>query len=193
LSLKPDLQKLLAENAKLRQEIAELRQQLRFFDTHPTLALGMAGESLIAGISGGLETKHTAISDIILPDGATIEVKTAHLSSPSLTAPTKRWQWNKIFGQTGLKSYDYLVLVGEIDERYRYTYSYSDHNYVFFLLPYIEVYRLSIKGSPLAIVLNSNPKTARGRSCELFAKFQASPDQLEQRFKVASALFPQNL
>jgi hypothetical protein len=174
---------LLSENASLRGKVALLEEKLAFLGQHKTLAAGIAGERLVSKLTSGTMTPHVAPHDIDA-GGDRIEVKYANLSRPVATAPTLRWQWQKIFGQTGAKNYTYLLLIGEGDERFRGSYLDPDSPYVFFLVPTEEVAAMCVKGSPLGIMLNSNPNSAKGSSSKLFANWQIKAADVEKRFGI---------
>ena len=160
------------EYDNLLTKISLLEAQLRFLGQHKTLALGMAGEQLVAKLSGGITTGHTSRHDIEMQKGQKIEVKTASISVPVAAKPNsgKRWQWHKIYGQDGGKTYDWLVLVGRADPRYKGLYLDEDSEYVIFLIPYNELANYITSGN--MIVLSSNPITASGRSAGMFSDRQ---------------------
>ena len=172
---------LISENAALRERVAYLEAQLRFLSQHERLAAGIRGEEIIARIVAGELTGHTTGHDIDAA-GVKIEVKYANLSPVGPT--TKRWQWQKIFGQTGAKEYDFLLLVGQADRRFTASYRDPSSPYVLFLLPYGEVMPLTVKGNPRGIIVNSNPLSARGIAAELFRRYQTTIEGLEARFRL---------
>ena len=179
-----ELEQLKLENALLRERVRTLEEQVNFLGQHRMLAAGIAGERLIARLTRGSMTAHGSPHDIET-DGQLIEVKFAKLSRPSRTAPTLRWQWQKIYGERGGKAYDYLLLIGEADDRFRGEYHDPLSPYVFFLIPFEEARRLCVKGSPLGMVLNSNPTSARGSSSDLFSRWQTTAPEIERRFNLS--------
>ena len=166
------------EYDNLLTKISLLESQLRFLGQHKTLALGMAGEQLVARLSGGITTGHTSRHDIELQQGQTIEVKTAKISVPVAAKPNsgKRWQWHKIYGQDGGKIYDWLVLIGHADPRYKELYIDQNSEYVIFFIPFGELPNYITSGN--MIVLSSNPITASGKSAGMFSKHQVLADDL---------------
>jgi hypothetical protein len=166
------------EYDSLLAKISRLETQLRFLGQHKTLALGMAGEQLIARLSGGITTAHTSRHDIEMLAGQKIEVKTSKISVPMVKKPNsgKRWQWHKIYGQDGQKIYDWLVLVGQADPRYKEFYLDRHSEYVMFLIPYDQLKNYITSGN--MIVLSSNPITASGRSAGMFSEHQILADDL---------------
>jgi hypothetical protein len=175
------LERLRAENLALRAQIEHLEAQLRFLSQHRTLAAGIRGEEIIAKLVAGQLTPHTAGHDVDSNSGK-IEVKYANLSAVGPT--TKRWQWQKIFGQAGSKDYDHLLLVGQADERFTSAYRDPRSPYVLFLVPYAEIYPLTVSGSPRGIIVNSNPNSARGAAAILFSKYQRLVEEIEQTFNL---------
>ncbi|QNN64635.1 hypothetical protein H9L12_10120 [Sphingomonas rhizophila] len=184
--MRDDIQSLRAENQELRDRVRSLEEQVRFLGQHRTLAAGITGEQLVANLVGGHLTSHGAPHDIEVR-GELVEVKFAKLSRPNRSAPTLRWQWQKIYGERGGKAYDHLLLVGETDPRFSSFYLDPDSPFVFFLVPFAEARRLCIKGNPLGMTLNSNPVSARGSSVELFEKWQVTASEIERRFRLAGA------
>lgn len=178
-------ERLSAENASLRERIKLLEEQVNFLGQHRTLAAGITGERLIALMTGGTLTPHTSKHDI---DAglAKVEVKFSKLSRPVATAPTLRWQWQKIFGQTGTKDYTHLLLVGESDPRFRQAYRDPSSPYVFFLVPFDQVAPLCVTGNPKGIVLNTNPASARGSSQKLFTHFQVTAQEIDEHYTIAA-------
>lgn len=179
-----ELTRLTAENAMLRERVTLLEDQVNFLGQHRTLSSGIAGERLVAQLSRGALTPHTSGHDVEV-GLERVEVKFANLSRPVENAPTKRWQWQKIYGQTNNKNYTHLLLIGEADSRFRNYYSDPLPPFVLFLLPFDEARPLCVKGNPLGILLNSNPSSARGSSKKLFTHFQVTAQQIESRYSVA--------
>ena len=173
---------LESEIAKLRAENSALSERIEFLSQHAALARGMAGERLIAKVTGGRTTKHTAAFDVETNQGASIEVKAGTLSSPKHGSAGTRWQWNKIFGQTGNKKYDYLLLVGLADDRWRSQYRDPTSPYTLFLIPFELVDQLTVKMNPRGILLSTNPSRVGERSSRLFDEYQITIREIEDRF-----------
>lgn len=172
------------KSVKIRQlqaELDALRKTIYFHRTHRTLSLGLSGETLVTNITSGQQTIHTCAHDIELKNGQKIEVKTANLSVPNKSSPGgKRWQWEKILGQSGNKYFDYLILLGEVDTRYSDDYQFSPWGYVVFLVPFESIGILTTNGvgGGKAIRLGSNPKRATGKGSVLYEKFQIDVNQI---------------
>ena len=192
-SVGDELSAVREENLQLHRKIADLKsrlvvleKQITFLSQHKTLAAGMSGERLISSLTGGSLTAHTASSDIKLHDGRFIEVKQSKLTNPNPKTGSiaRRWQWQKVFGETNEKSYNYLLLVGEADPNHRAAYLDPDSPYVLFSVPHSEVSALCTAGTRGArgILLSSNPSKARGASAELYTRFQVTTAQIAHQF-----------
>ncbi len=178
-----DIETLRNEVHRLTTENDALKKRLSFLEGHETLSAGMRGEKLIASMLNGKLTSHTESFDVELPNGVLLEVKSSGLNIPSKTAPTRRWAWGKIFGEHGAKKFDYLVLVGVVDERYLTSYLDPTSPYVFFVVPYDQVDSLTIKNSKVrGIQLTTNPSRCTSAASPLFTEYQASVQQLKERF-----------
>jgi hypothetical protein len=176
---------LEAENARLRARIASLEQQLEWLANHKTLAQGLSGEVLISNIIDGAPTVHTAPHDVTAIDGTKIEVKKSKLTNPNPRKNTtsRRWIWNKIFGETGKKDFDFLILIGEAHPHHIDLYRTRDP-FVMFCVPYDEIFALTTNGPRGArcITLAANPSRVSGVSAILYTHYQVSVDEIEQRF-----------
>jgi len=126
-----------AQILRLKKENDELKEELQFLKTFPTLAQGMRGQALVARIEGSVTTGYGCSYDLVINGGARLEVKNSHVNTPNRSS-TRRWSWSNLLGSPKKrKDYDFLVLIGKRDERFSY---YQDNSpYVFFLLPHREV------------------------------------------------------
>lgn len=166
----------------LRNQVAQLEEQLSWFRTHQTLARGVAGEKLMANAAIASLTKHTDSVDLILSDGRTVEVKATGITRQHGDGSTSgRWQWEKVFGQTNAKDYDYLVLVAEADPRFAHAYLEPESTQVLFLVPRDDVWALTVNGAGGArrIAVTTNPNRARGSAAALFTDFQVRAAEVE--------------
>lgn len=147
---------LRMENERLRSELLRLQSENDFLLTHPTIAAGVTGETLVANLTDGSITKYAERYDVLLNGGEKIEVKFSRLNSASKKSPTKRWNWGRPLGSgKEPKKYDYLVLIGEKDERYLS--EYLPGNYVYFLIPYRDIASIaSITEKSNMIQVNTN-------------------------------------
>ncbi|PKO87453.1 MAG: hypothetical protein CVU18_10640 [Betaproteobacteria bacterium HGW-Betaproteobacteria-12] len=139
LVLKQRLVDLELENARLKEE-------LEFLKTHPSIAQGIKGETLIATLVDGRLTAYSQSYDIATADGLRIEVKYSKLNQPMKSSPTRRWNWSKPLGWLDKgKDYHFLLLVGEKDPRYLLNYP-DQTPYVYFLVPIQDVLSVMDKG-----------------------------------------------
>ena len=140
----------------LEREKAQLRREVEFFRRTPTLAQGLKGETLIANLTGGVRTGYKDPHDVTVKNGDRLEVKYSHVNVPN-SSKTKRWNWHSVLGSAHNKEYEYLVLVGEKDPRYRDQYP-DGLAFVFFLVPRSDVDHIKTGND---IALNTNLETAR--------------------------------
>ncbi|HEV2521996.1 MAG TPA: hypothetical protein VGT24_06410 [Candidatus Acidoferrales bacterium] len=143
------VRELEAECAALRREVEALKP----FDA----------EFLVAQLTGGdIKTNFHDPYDVLLKSGLRLEVKYSHLNKPN-PSKTLRWNWSRPMGLSDKRGeYDYLVLVGQKDERYKEQYP-DDSRYVFFLVPRKEVGRVTNAGKTIGsmIALNTNLVSAK--------------------------------
>lgn len=187
--------RLLNENRQLRDsvaslsaEIVTLKQKIDFLTGHATLLAGIKGETLISGILKGKMTALTASEDVILKDGKLVEVKYSRLNNPHRAATTKRWSWSRLFGNGGQKRYDYVVLVGEKDERWSDQYRDPLSPFVIFSVPFESVLDLTVStdaGRFRAIQLTTNPTKARNSNASaLFRDFERTRKELARELGI---------
>ncbi|KAA5610442.1 hypothetical protein [Rhodovastum atsumiense] len=188
VELPPEISVLEQENQALRKRIARLEQEIAFLRGHPTLARGMAGETLVATLTAGLLTKPTASADVETPSGAILEVKYSALNKPHPAATTLRWVWQRPFGMFGAKKYDFLILIGEKDTRWSDSYKNRSSPYVMFCVPYSDVARITVASdgqATRAIFLTTNPAKARSsKASALFRDYEVTEDELVTRFGI---------
>ena len=174
------------ENAKLAAKVAELEARLLYMTTYKTLAAGLSGENHVVELIGGARTSHTASVDIICRNGTKVEVKLGKLSRPApRTSPdTLRWQWGKIFGEKNAKDFDYIVLVGESDLRFRELYKDRSSPYVLFLLNRAQAEEVATSHTRGAkgILLGANPQPKGVKAARFFAEFQVTAAELTAWF-----------
>jgi hypothetical protein len=176
-----DTQRLVRENtslkarvAELEARIAELEAELRFLKTHPTIAQGIKGETLVAKLTGGAITAYAADHDVAVQGTATVEVKFSKINSPYEGAITQRWNWSKLLGwQDKGKGYDFLLLIGDKDPRFLSQYPNDGSPYVFFLIPSAHVPSVLSKGATIGsqAQINTNLETARSSASKAIKKF----------------------
>ena len=177
---------ILEQLRRLQRENSSLRQRIAFFERHQTLHTGHRGEGVVSKNGVGMRMGHPSPHDIALRSGAKVEVKTSRLLYVTPDRPTKRWAWMKIYGHTNMKQFDYLVLLGDVDDRYRKSYADPQSPYVIFLVPEEEVGTfVQGNGTNLGIQLTTNPATVKERGRALFERFQVTEQQLDYRLRRA--------
>lgn len=161
----------------LEQENERLRQELGVSRVSDTIARGAFGEELVAGWAFGARAPRGLPHDLMI-GALKVEVKYSGLLVQLDRKQHRvcRWTWSKIFGERGKKQFDYLVLIGEADPRFRDSYKDPASPYVVFILSYWDAIRLcgGIKaGLAGRIACTTNPLTVRAREPKwLFNDFQ---------------------
>ena len=176
-----------SELRALREEVARLQRQVAFLSKHRTLAAGMTGETLVASLLDGEVSAEAVGFGVVSGKGHRIKVKTARLTAGDSSFRSRRWQWAKILGENGMSQYDYLVLVGEANDRFAELYRNGGAPFVFFLIPYDKVFGLTTGGEKTrrSILLSSDPRCPRSPAAvRLYNEFQVGPDELRQRIGV---------
>lgn len=105
-----------------------------------------AAEANVARWTGGRVMKsYDAGYDVVARSGARIEVKFSKLNQPNKVRDSFRWNWTNILGNASAlrKDYDYLVLVGQKDDRFAGDYPIIDGAFVVFA-----IHRDEIEGNP---------------------------------------------
>jgi hypothetical protein len=154
LKLKERIRELEEEIAKLKGCNRELEGENEELKKSRDRARGVPAEDLVAQMTGGERTKrYKDLYDVKTKKGTRIEVKLSKVHH--MSTKTKRWTWNAVLGP---KQYDFLVLAGDRDTRYRERYP-PDLDYVFFLIPRSAVEEINSRGD--CIALNTNFATAR--------------------------------
>ena len=182
--------RLRKQNAELRAENARLRKQNSFLRQHKTLTAGMRGEGIVARIVEGKLTAITEDHDLLLRRkgrSVRIEVKTSKLNvayTPRKTV-TKRWSWRHVLGNSGGKKCQRVILVGDIDGRFRKQYQDPKSEYVFFDVPRSTAKRLMSKTDGL-IQITTNPSAVEkgGKAAELFRRFEVTSRDLRSKYQL---------
>ena len=122
------------ENRELKQINAAIRMELDFLKMHPVFLAGLKGETLVCNLVGGKLTSFAESYDIAAGKYK-IEVKYSNLGIPVHGSPTRRWSWSKPLGWKDKgKIYDYLILIGEKDNRFPDQYLDTTPYVCFFIL-----------------------------------------------------------
>lgn len=172
------ISELRARISQLEDENWALKQRLKVLEPQEA----PVAEFYIAELSGGSLTSGLVAHDVVGSDGSLFEVKYSRLNTPVKGAKSKRWSWGHPLGNSGLKAFDYLILVGEIDPRYAHQYEGSCPFYVLFCVPYDQVTAVMRDNEPL-IQITTNPLSIRSASAKrLFEEFYITPDQFSAKF-----------
>jgi len=170
---------------RLSRENRDLRNEINFLRTHPRLASGLRGETLIARIVRGHLSRTGAPYDVIARNGTSLEIKFSSLLTIR-DKTTRRWAWTKIYGELGNKRFKRLVLVGEADPRFSHLYKDPRAPYILFDVPYREAIRLTggvRPGRRSIIHLTTNPTVIRStRAWILYRRFETTIGELERRY-----------
>jgi hypothetical protein len=129
------------------------------------LRSGLQGENLIVKIAKGIKTKNNASFDLELRNGAKVEVKYSKPTIPVAGYPCRRWVWDRVFGYKKIKSYEYLVLIGEKPESDEEDQSNKKNNFVYFLLKRNEVKKVVApgnKGGHINLVITKRTRSEQG-------------------------------
>jgi len=177
---------LLKENDLLKDELSQLRSRVAGFLKASENPPWLIAQGLVSIIIKGVLTENNSSYDVDVGQGRIrIEVKYSKLNKAN-SSGTLRWAWNKIFGESGNKQFDRLILIGELDRRYMNSYRPFDSDFVIFDVPYEEVSDLTIStnGRYRSIQLTSNPKTAkRSNGSRLYPKYQVNQETIGQRYR----------
>jgi len=158
------LASLRAENESLRQRVTRLEREVHFLRTHHVFAQGLKGETLVATLTGGLLSSFAEKYDVKIGGEVTIEVKFSKLNAPVPGRSTRRWNWSKPLGYKDKgKTFDFLVLIGEKDDRFPNQYL-DDSPYIFFLVPKEDVPNIMTRGAIMGANVQINTHLASARS-----------------------------
>lgn len=167
-----------------------LEREVEFLRLHPTISQGLKGERLVCQLTGGLLTKYAEKYDVFLPNLATVEVKHSKLNTPVHGSSTRRWNWSKPLGHLDKgKDYDFLILLGEKDERYPSQYV-DNSPFVCFLVPREIVPSLMSKGSLVGgmIQLSSNLTTGWSEKSAIIRRYMIALSDMEELLNSSQAL-----
>jgi len=175
-----DLEK---ENELLKNKIEQLKEKNRSLSKGHWRTNGNIGEEHIATLLDGAITPSNCRYDVLLLNGLKLEVKYASLSRPNIKkAQTKAWKWSEFKGLDGKKEYDSLILVGEIDKKYKNLHADPDEDYIYFDIPFGDVDKLIDKSR--MVTLTTNPETVRSKvNIRLFNEYQKTKKQLREKYK----------
>jgi hypothetical protein len=175
---------LRRENAVLKLEVERLRNQLSFLSTNKRLDHGSRSETFLARLLKAETTGHTAAYDLVTSGGARLEIKSSRLLGVN-EAATRRWMWGGILGAHGKKNFDWIILMGDSDERYAHHYAEPASPFVLFLLPFSDLpHWISGSGKTRYIQVTSNPdsKRASKKTKSFFNNFMVTSSFIEEKF-----------
>jgi hypothetical protein len=133
-------------------------------------------------------TAYAAAHDVETKKGIRLEVKNSKLTDWDKRSGSKKWQWAKLLGESGNKQFDFAILVGDADPRYKKYYKDNISPFIFFCIPFAELHKLTSQGQRTEyrqIYLGSNPlRLVRPESVVLFKEFQRTADELEKLFGI---------
>jgi hypothetical protein len=173
---------LASELRRLRALVAFQERRLKRLEAIRGL-VGHAGEAYLAKVLRLPMPDARTGYDFRLPSGRTLEVKTSKLFKPSKSSSVLRWTWHRPLGWTGQKKYDFLVLLGDKDLRFRYKSRSSE--YVIFLIPHKKIGPAFGDGKDGKGIVNllSNP-TTWNKSYFNFAQHEVSLAELKARLGI---------
>jgi hypothetical protein len=167
--------------AELEAEITTLRARVRSLEE----GSGIAAEQWVAELIGGTLTTGSAFHDITTPNGTRFEVKFSRLNIPMKTSNSRRWSWGHPLGYAGAKRFERLILVAEVDPRFRDLYREPLAPYVLFDIPFDAV--LSVMRKDHLIQITTSPRRTFGEAAKtantLFQQFHLTSDELRRRYK----------
>ncbi len=182
------LQLQMAENQRLLQQVEKLEAELNFIKTREYMLTGLQGEKLIADMLNGIRTARNASYDMVV-GSLKIEIKYSRLNIPNPKASTRRWSWTNVLGVSGNKDVDFIVLLGDVDDRFRDLYSVEKNSpFVVFIVhrKQIRDFVLSARGHLIQLVSKPSSKSKGSR---LFRDHQFTISDLENMNFLSANVF----
>jgi hypothetical protein len=179
-----DIMALQKRIAELEREIEVLRAKVTFFDRSPWMRDGIRGEQIVAELIGGETTAVTERFDVLATAGRLrLEVKYSNLNTAVAGGATRRWQWVRPLGFDGQKTFDALILIGEVDLRHQHLYRDPSAPYGVFDIPFSRIAEI-VKHSSQMIQISTNPKKARTPVARLlYEHFQTTCNALSAKYR----------
>jgi len=170
--------------AELKRENKLLRAKVTFFDRSPWMRDGIRGEQIVAELIGRKTTAVTERFDVLGAAGRMrLEVKYSNLNIAVADKATRRWQWIRPLGFDGQKTFDALILIGEVDTRYQPLYRDPSAPYVVFDIPFPRIAEI-VQHSSQMIQISTNPQRARTPVARLlYEEFQTTCDALSEKYR----------
>jgi len=145
---------------------------------------GIIREHTISNLINGTVTSHNHPFDV-LANNKKIEVKYSTLQCPSKKSTTYfRWNWFGLLGTYGTKNFDNLLLIGDVNEKYRARYKDPKSKYVIFDISFTDIRKVASVSSRgiLGLALSSNPDVRGDTNQKLFREYQTTLDELANRY-----------
>lgn len=179
-----DIATLQKRVIELERENERLRAKVTFFDRSPWMRDGIRGEQIVAELIGGKTTAVTERFDVLAAAGRLrLEVKYSNLNIAVADKATQRWQWVRPLGFDGQKTFDALILIGEVDARYQPLYRDPSAPYVVFDIPFRRIAEI-VQHSSQMIQISTNPQRARTPVARLlYQEFQTTCNALSEKYR----------
>lgn len=165
---------------QLEEENSILRTEISFLKTHPVFIKGFKGEQIVCDITSGQLTPFAAKYDLLTKKEIKVEIKYSKLMKPNLSSALRRWSWSKPLGYLDKgKDYDFLLLIGDKDYRFKNQYL-DDSPYVFFLLPECTVRFVMTSGKSIGgnIMVTTNFQSIRSEKSKLIHKHMVASNDI---------------
>jgi hypothetical protein len=168
--------------AELELENADLRAQTASVKASSWVGVGNRGEEYVAKLIGGKMTRVSEHYDVLTKNGIRMEVKTSTLNLAVESSTTRRWTWTLSPGFATCKHFDCLILVGDVDPRFRDFYRERRASYILFDVPY-EALLAVVRHTSSMVQLSTNPKTARTAVAKaLYKNYQVTHDEFISKY-----------
>ena len=176
-----------SEIKRLKRLIKRLRDHLTAVKGFKKTVDGTEGEKFILRlIRGGIKKADFSPHDLVTRKGNRIEVKNAQpvCTNNKIATPCYRWNWRYVLRPNKKrKYYDYLILMGKKDKRYKQN-DLDKTPYVYFILSFEETKRIvSPKDDYGQISLTTNLDTVRGKQGKTLLKYRKSFSELKAILK----------
>ena len=189
--LQRKIERLERQVKKLCLEKCKMENERKLTKRHERNSTGSRGERYIQSLIGGKVTSNGAGHDLEIR-GKRLEIKTSQCrrvdQNRDQEAVTKRWTWHRPFGESGMNKYHFLILIGDMDSRFRKLYRDQEKpasKYVIFLIPKRKVGQFVTEtegGEMIQITTNpSRQRSVKGRKI-WSESFQKTRHELKKQF-----------
>jgi hypothetical protein len=169
--LNSDLKQAKKRIARFRIKVSNIHQGLKF-------------EERILKLIKGTQGAPGGPYDIIAGKRKKVEVKFSELNSPNGTT-CKRWDWHSLYGHNGKNKWDYLILGGKKDPRFKNIYKDKRSSNVYFLLTWKETKQVKQPGSKaghIAVTTNVDKMHANNQRGKLLWQYETTEKGLKRFF-----------